>query len=155
RVVPRLSGAYSFVAMDDNTLVGVRDPHGFRPLFLGRVPGGWALAAETPPLHQGGARAPREIAAGAMVVIAAAGVGAVPRVPAGHESPRLCVFEFVYFARPDGELYGRGVYQSRVRMGEQLARQAPAVADLVVPVPESAVPGAQGYARASGIPYGD
>ena len=153
-VLPRLQGAYSFVIMDETRLIGARDPHGFRPLFLGRCEtGGWVLASETPALDVVGARVVREVDPGEAVVIDDEGVHsfqfAAPRRRA------LCSFEFVYIARPDGKLAGVGVHAARARMGRALARQAPAAADMVMPIPDSSIPGAQGYAAESGIEYGD
>ena len=155
KVLPRLRGAFSFVLLDEEHLVGVRDPNGFRPLFLGSLDGGWVLASETPALDVIGATVVREVQPGEMVVIDSTGVRSVHPFPLDRVNPTLCAFEFVYFARPDGELYGQSVHRVRQRMGEELAAQAPVPADLVVPVPESSVPGAQGFARVSGIPYGD
>jgi amidophosphoribosyltransferase len=138
--------------MDEAHLIGVRDPHGFWPLVLGRVEGGWVLASETAALDIVGAHYTRDIAPGEMVVIDANGVHSKQFA---EPEPKLCLFEFVYFARPDTYLYGHSVHAARQRMGEELARQAPVDADMVMPVPESGIPAAQGYARASGIPYGD
>jgi amidophosphoribosyltransferase len=139
--------------MDDAHLVGVRDPHGFWPLVLGLLPdGGWVLASETCALDIVGAHFVREVEPGEMVVIDSSGKR---EIRFAEPEPRLCLFEFVYFARPDTSLYGHNVHAARQRMGEELARQAPVAADMVMPVPESGVPAAQGYARASGIPYGD
>jgi amidophosphoribosyltransferase len=152
RVLPRLEGAFSFVMMDEAHLVGVRDRHGFRPLVLGRLDDGWVVASETAALDIIGAHFVREVEPGEMVVIDANGLRAHRFAEA---TPNLCLFEFVYFARPDSELYGHRVHSARQRMGEELAKQAPVAADMVMPVPESGVPAAQGYARASGIPYGD
>jgi amidophosphoribosyltransferase len=154
-VLPRLQGAFSFVVMDERHLIGVRDPNGFRPLCLGKFDEGWVLASETPALDVIGAHVVRELEPGEMVVIDADGCRSYYPFPAERVDPRLCVFEFVYFARPDSRLYGQSVHLARQRMGEQLAEQAPVEADLVVPVPESGVPAAQGFARAAGIPYGD
>jgi amidophosphoribosyltransferase len=154
-VLPRLQGAFSFVVMDERHLIGVRDPNGFRPLCLGKFDEGWVLASETPALDVIGAHMVRELEPGEMVVIDADGCRSYYPFPAERVDPRLCVFEFVYFARPDSRLYGQSVHLARQRMGEQLAEQAPVEADLVVPVPESGVPAAQGFARAAGIPYGD
>ncbi len=153
-VLPRLEGAFSLVLMDTERIIGVRDPNGFRPLCLGRLDGGWVLASETPALDIAGAAFVREIEPGEMVVIDRDGVRSSR--PFGQEriDPKLCLFEFVYFARPDSQLYGKNVHQARVRMGEQLAEQAPAEADLVVGVPESGIPAAEGFARRSGIPFG-
>ena len=113
---------------------------------------GWVVASETAALDIIGAHFVREIEPGEMVMIDANGVRSHRF---GDATPKLCLFEFVYFARPDSELYGQRVHSARQRMGEELARQAPVAADMVMPVPESGVPAAQGYARASGIPYGD
>ncbi len=152
-VLPMLSGAYSFTIMDETQLFGARDPHGFRPLALGRLPGGgWLLASETCALDLLGARFVRDVEPGELVGIDRDGVHgtrfAEPR-------PAACVFEHVYFARPDSTLQGQNVYATRYRMGEALAAEAPVDADLVVPVPDSSVPAAQGFAKASGIPYGE
>jgi amidophosphoribosyltransferase len=152
RVLPRLRGAFTLVLMDDARLIGVRDPNGFRPLVLGRLEGGWVLASETAGLDIVGAHRVREIEPAEMIVIDASGVRSVRYA---EPEPRLCLFEFVYFARPDSELYSQNVHAARQRMGEELARQAPVPADMVMPVPESGVPAAQGFARASGISYGD
>ena len=152
--LPRFKGAFSFVLIDESRLIGVRDPNGFRPLCLGKLDVGWVLASESPALDTIGAHFVREIEPGEMVVID--GDGCRSYHPFGDAiEPRLCVFEFVYFARPDSRLYGQSVHKARQRMGEQLAEQAPVEADLAIPVPESGVPAAQGFARASGIPYGD
>ena len=149
-----LQGAFSFVLADEGHVIGVRDPHGFRPLCLGKLDNGWVLASETPALDIVGAHFVRELDPGEMVVIDATGYRSVRPFPDSTVAPALCLFEFVYFARPDSRLYGRGVHQARVRMGEQLAEQAPVEADMVMGVPESGVPAAEGFARVSGIPYG-
>jgi amidophosphoribosyltransferase len=155
-VLPQLEGAFSLVLMDHDHLVGVRDPNGFRPLCLGRLDdGGWVLASETPALDVIGARFIRELEAGEVLVLGAdAPVSIHPFAPERIDH-RLCIFEFVYLARPDSQLYGTEVYSARDRMGEALADLAPAVADLVVGVPDSGLPAAHGYARRSGIPYGE
>ena len=152
RVLPRLDGGFSLVLMDEAHLIAVRDRHGFWPLVLGRVEGGWVGASETAALDIVGAHVVREIEPGEMVVIDASGVR---EHRFADPTPHLCLFEFVYFARPDTYLYGHGVHAARRRMGEELARQAPVEADMVMPIPESGIPAAQGYAHASGIPYGD
>ncbi|MBF6294551.1 amidophosphoribosyltransferase [Nocardia farcinica] len=152
--LPQLRGAFSLVLLGSDFLIGARDPQGFRPLFLGRLDDGWVLASETPALDVVGAEVVREIAPGEVVVIDGDGVHArTLRQPTA--APALCSFEFVYFARPDGNLLGQNVHRVRRRMGQALARQAPVSADAVVPIPESSVPGAQGYAEASGIPFVD
>jgi amidophosphoribosyltransferase len=153
-VLPRLEGAFSFALCDESRVIGVRDPNGFRPLCLGKLDRGWVLASETPALDIVGATFVREIDPGEMVVIDATGLRSSRPFDDARVDPRLCVFEFVYFARPDAVLYGQTVHHARVRMGELLAEQAPAEADLVIGVPESGLPGAEGFARASGIPYG-
>ncbi|MDQ3384573.1 MAG: amidophosphoribosyltransferase [Actinomycetota bacterium] len=162
-VLPRLEGAFSFVLVDHGHLIGIRDPNGFRPLCLGKLDGGWVLASESPALDTVGAHFLREVEPGEMVVIDAAGCRSFRPFDASRIQPTLCLFEFVYFARPDAKLYGRNVHLARRRMGMALAEQAPLAPDadgrlsnaMVVPVPESGVPAAQGYAEASGIPYGD
>ena len=153
-VLPKLEGAFSFVAMDESRVVGVRDPNGFRPLCLGKLENGWVLASETPALDVVGAHFVRELDPGEMVVIDAMGVRSHRPFAEDRVDPTLCLFEFVYFARPDSRLYGQTVHAARVAMGEQLAEQAPVEADLVMGVPESGLPAAEGYARKSGIPYG-
>ena len=154
KVLPRLDGGFSFVLMDDSRLIGVRDPHGFWPLVLGRLDGGgWVLASESAALDIVGAHYVRDVEPGEMVVIDASGVHR--EFQFAEPSPRLCLFEFVYFSRPDTRLYGQSVHAARQRMGEELAQQSPIDADMVMPVPESGIPAAQGFARASGIPYGD
>ncbi len=153
-VLPSFQGAFSLVLLDRHHVVGVRDPHGFRPLCLGKLDGGWVLASETPALDVVGAHFVRELAPGEMVVIDSAGVRSLRPFEAVDVDPRLCLFEFVYFARPDSLLYGRNVHQARVRMGEHLAAQAPVEADMVMGVPESGIPAAEGFARASGTPFG-
>jgi amidophosphoribosyltransferase len=151
-VLPKLAGAFSLVLMDEAHLFGVRDPHGFRPLVLGRTEGGWVLASETAALDIVGAHFVRDVEPGELVAIDASGVRSIRYAQA---TPKLCLFEFVYIARPDTQLYGQSVHSARQRMGEELARQSPVAGDMVMPVPESGVPAAQGYARVSGIPYGD
>jgi amidophosphoribosyltransferase len=155
RVLPRLQGAFSLVLLDGERLIGLRDPNGFRPLCLGKLESGWVLASETPALDTVGAHVVRELDPGEMVVIDGDGVRSVRPFDDDRIDPRLCLFEFVYFARPDSRLYGQNMHAARQRMGEMLAEQAPVAADIVIPVPEGGIPGAQGYARASGIPYGD
>jgi amidophosphoribosyltransferase len=153
-VAPTWEGAFSLVIMDQGRIIGLRDPNGFRPLCLGSLPdGGWVLASETAALDMVGGRFVREVAAGEMVVIDAGGVHSF--YPFSATDPRLCLFEFVYFARPDSQMYGRGIHAARRQMGETLAAEHPADADVIVPVPESGLPAAQGFAAASGIPYAD
>ena len=159
-VLPSVEGAFSFVLLDADRLIGVRDPNGFRPLCLGRLEAtgefemGWVLASESPALDVIGATFIRELEPGEMVVIDGKEVRSERPFPAERLDPRLCIFEFVYFARPDTTLYGNEVHGARRRMGQLLATQAPVAADLVMGVPDSGVPAAEGYAVSSGIPYG-
>ena len=159
-VLPSVEGAFSFVLMDADRLIGVRDPNGFRPLCLGRLDAtddhemGWVLASESPALDVIGATFIRELEPGEMVVIDGKEVRSERPFPVERFDPKLCIFEFVYFARPDTTLYGNEVHGARRRMGQLLATQAPVVADLVMGVPDSGVPAAEGYAVASGVPYG-
>ncbi len=153
-ILPKLSGAFSLVFCDQDRIIGVRDPNGFRPLCLGRFDGGWVLASETAALDVIGAHFIREIDPGEMVIVDAKGCSSFFPFVEDQIDPRICLFEFVYFARPDSYLYGQSVHTARVKMGEALARQAPAEADLVMGVPESGIPAAEGFARESGIPYG-
>ena len=153
-VLPALEGAFSFVVMDAGHLIGVRDPQGFRPLCLGKLDSGWVLASESPALDVVGAHFVREVEPGEMIVIDATGCRSVWPYPPERLNPKLCIFEFVYFARPDSRLYGKEVHGARRRMGELLAEQAPVEGDMVMGVPDSGVPAAEGYAKRSGIPYG-
>lgn len=149
----RCEGAFSIVVMDRNHLIGARDPHGFRPLSIGRTADGWVLASESAALDIVGARFVRDVEPGEVVVID--GNGPTSLFPYAETKSSLCLFEFVYFARPDSNLFGRNIHGARFRMGHALAIQAPVEADVVVPVPESGIPAAQGFAEASGIPYSD
>ncbi|CAN5728994.1 amidophosphoribosyltransferase [soil metagenome] len=154
-LLPRVSGAYSLVVMDEQRVIGVRDPYGFRPLVLGRLetPSGeaWCLCSETSGLDALGAEYVRDVEAGEMVVLGEPGGPRSVRFAEGRQ--QLCVFELIYFARPDSYMLGRNLYEVRRRMGEALAREAPAEADLVMPVPDTGAPAAAGYAEASGLPY--
>ena len=153
-VLPELKGAFSLVIMDHDRLIGVRDPNGFRPLCIGKLETGYVIASETPALDVVGATFIREVEPGEMVVIDEFEVRSFQPFPESSIDPKLCVFEFVYFARPDAQLLGKEVYSTRRRMGEYLADSAPADADLVMGVPDSGVPAAVGFAARSGIPYG-
>ena len=153
-VLPRLEGAFSFVLLDSAHVIGVRDPNGFRPLCLGKTDTGWVLASESPALDVIGAHFVREIDPGEMIVIDATGWRSERPFPAGRVNPKLCLFEFIYIARPDTMLYGKEVHGARRRMGQLLAEQSPVEADMVMGVPQSGVPAAEGYAKRSGIPYG-
>ena len=148
----RVEGAFSIVAMTTTKLIGVRDPLGVRPLVLGRVGEGWALASETCALDIIGAEFVREVEPGEMVVITPA-EGVVSHRPFEASRPRFCIFEHVYFSRPDSILGGRSVYSTREAIGRELAKEAPVEADLVCPVPDSGTPAAIGYGLESGIPY--
>jgi amidophosphoribosyltransferase len=153
-VLPVLEGAFSLVLLDHERIIGVRDPHGFRPLCLGKLDPGWVLASETPALDITAAHFVRELEPGEVLVIDADGPRSLRPWPEEQIDPRLCLFEFVYLARPDSRLYNQELHSARIRMGELLADQAPAVADMVMGVPDSGLPAAEGYARRSGIPYG-
>jgi amidophosphoribosyltransferase len=150
-VLPRVRGAYSLVFMDEQTLYAARDPQGFRPLVLGKLDRGWVVASETAALDIVGAAFVREVEPGELVSIDSGGVRSRRFAPA---EPRGCLFEYVYMARPDTTIAGRGVHATRLEIGRGLAREHPADADLVIPVPESGTPAAIGYAEESGIPYG-
>jgi amidophosphoribosyltransferase len=152
-ILPTFEGAFTLTIMDQETLVGVRDPRGFRPLCLGTLDGSWVVASETAALDILGATFVREIAPGEMIVITDQGVHS--RFPFDETGHQLCIFEFVYFARPDSKLLGKTVHSTRQEMGRLLAMQADVDADITVPVPESGIPAAQGFAEVSGIPYTD
>ncbi|MBI2777859.1 MAG: class II glutamine amidotransferase [Chloroflexi bacterium] len=175
-LLPRVRGAFSLVILDRDRIIGVRDPHGFRPLCIGRIPDvsaqvpapgglwgdleiepvdgprdGWVLSSETTGLDIVGAEYVRDVEPGEIVVLEP---GRAPRsVRYARATPALCVFELIYFARPDSYLEGRSLYEARRRMGEQLAIEHPVETDLVMPVPDTGAPAAAGYAEASGIPY--
>jgi amidophosphoribosyltransferase len=150
----RLDGAYSIVALSEGTLVAFRDPYGFRPLVLGRIHEDWVVASETCALDLVGAEFVREIDRGEAVLIDAKGMRSVQAVPPANGGA-LCIFEFFYLARPDTRLAGVEVHAARVRMGETLAAEAPAEADLVMPIPDSGTPAAIGFSRALGIPFSE
>ncbi len=150
-VLPSLKGAFSLVFMDEHTLYAARDRHGVRPLVIGKLEHGWVVASESAALDIVGAAFVREVEPGEFIAIDANGLRshhwATPE-------PKGCIFEYVYLARPDTSIASRNVHATRVAVGEQLAKEHPVVADLVIPVPESGTPAAVGYARQSGIPYG-
>jgi amidophosphoribosyltransferase len=150
-VLPQLKGAFSLVFMDEHTLYAARDHHGVRPLVIGKLEHGWVVASESAALDIVGASFVREVEPGEFIAIDQNGLRshhwATPE-------PKGCIFEYVYLARPDTSISGRNVHATRVAVGEQLAKEHPANADLVIPVPESGTPAAIGYAKASGIPYG-
>jgi len=147
----RVEGAFSIVAMTGTQLIGARDGLGVRPLVLGQIGDGWALASETCALDIIGATFVREIEPGEMVVIDHKGV--TSSRPFKGAPSRLCIFEHVYFSRPDSILGGRSVYETRRQIGVELAKEAPVDADLVCPVPDSGTPAAIGFSQQSGIPY--
>jgi amidophosphoribosyltransferase len=165
RVLPRVRGAFSLVVLDAQRVIGVRDPHGFRPLVLGRLPrpggntpglwgddtGGWILASETAALDIVSADYVRDVEPGEIVILEPGREPVSVRYAAA--TPALCVFELIYFARPDSYMEGRNLYEARRQMGIQLAAEHPADADLVMPVPDTGAPSAAGFAEASGIPY--
>jgi amidophosphoribosyltransferase len=150
-VLPMLRGAFSLVFMDEHTLYAARDPHGVRPLVLGRLERGWVVASETAALDIVGASFVREIEPGELISIDEHGLRTQRFAEA---TPKGCLFEYVYLARPDTSIAGRSVHETRVEVGRRLAREAPVEADLVIPVPESGTPAAIGFAQGSGIPYG-
>jgi amidophosphoribosyltransferase len=150
--VRRIEGAFSLVIMTEHELIGVRDPHGFRPLSLGKVGDAWVLSSETCAFDLIHAKFVRDIAPGEVVIISKDGVRSVQAFPA-QDRRAFCIFEYVYFARPDSNLDGRNVYRTRVEMGRQLAREHPIAADIVVPVPDSGNCAALGYSLESGIPF--
>jgi amidophosphoribosyltransferase len=147
----RVEGAYSLVVLAHDTLIGVRDPYGVRPLVMGRLGDATILASETCALDIVGADYVRDIEPGEMVIITSEGIRSVR--PFGQVQKRFCIFEYVYFSRPDSISEGKNVYEVRQRIGAQLAREAPVDADVVVPVPDSGIPGALGYAKESRIPF--
>ena len=169
RVLPRVRGAYSLVILDERRVIGVRDPFGFRPLVLGRLPrasigahddglwheddasSGWCLSSETAALDMVGAEYVRDVQPGEMVILEP---GQPPRsVRFAEATPALCVFELIYFARPDSYMEGRNLYEARRKMGIQLAMEHPVDADLVMPVPDTGAAAAAGFAEGSGVPY--
>ncbi len=151
QVLKKLKGAFSIVFMDEKKLYAARDPHGIRPLVIGKLENGWVVASETSGLDIVGAKFEREVQPGEFIVIDENGmrsqIWAEPNV-------KGCLFEFIYLARPDSKISQVNVHQVRVALGAQLAKEHPVEADVVIPVPDSGTPAAVGYAQASGIPYG-
>jgi len=147
----QVEGAYALVCLSTKKMIGCRDPLGVRPLLLGDLDGSPIITAETCALDIVGAKFVRDIAPGEMVVVTEAGVESI--FPFPKVRSRFCIFEYVYFARPDSVVEGRGVYEIRKRIGRELAMRHPAIADVVVPVPDSGVPAAIGYAEAAKLPY--
>jgi amidophosphoribosyltransferase len=155
QALAKVAGAYSLLFLTPRALVGVRDPMGFRPLVLGRLKGSWCLASETTALDLIEAEYVREVEPGELVILDADGLRSERLFPDQRPPQRFgrCVFEHIYFARPDSVLFGRSVYSVRQALGRRLAQENPATADLVIPVPDSGVPAAIGYAEESGIPF--
>ena len=155
RVIDALSqvrGAFSVVLLTDDSLIAARDPYGFRPLSLGHLKDSWIVASETCAFDLIGAEYAREIKPGELVVLNSEGVTSYS--PFAKTRPAMCVFEYVYFSRPDSKIFGgKAVYLTRKELGRQLAREAWVDADIVIPVPDSGVPAAMGYAEGSGIPF--
>ena len=149
--VRQLEGAFSLVALSNKKLIGCRDALGVRPLVLGDLDGAYVLASETCALDIIGARFVRDLNPGEMVIINEGGIES--HYPLEKAKPRFCIFEYVYFARPDSTVQGESVYSVRKAIGEELAREAPIEADVVVPVPDSGVPAAIGYAQAAELPF--
>ncbi|HWV99250.1 MAG TPA: amidophosphoribosyltransferase [Candidatus Acidoferrum sp.] len=150
--IRRIEGAYSLVIMTEKELIGVRDPHGFRPLCIGKLDGAWVLASETCALDLIHAKHVRDVEPGEVVVVNDTGLSSVRAFPEQHRRA-FCIFEYVYFARPDSTIANRNVYKVRVEMGKELARENPLEADIVVPVPDSGNCAALGYSLESGIPF--
>jgi len=154
RIVDALShvqGSYSLLLITENELIAVRDPHGFRPLSLAELDGAYVVASETCAFDLIEATYIREIAPGEMVVINSKGIQS--SFPFKKADPSHCIFEFIYFARPDSMVFGQNVYSIRKEFGRQLARETKVAADVVIPVPDSGVPAALGYAEEAGIPF--
>lgn len=147
----RLQGSYSLLFLTDDMMIAARDPHGFRPLSLGRLKGSWVVASETCAFDLIEADYVRDIEPGEIIVIDKSGMKSYRPFPKAGYTP--CVFEFIYFARPDSKIFGANVHAVRKRLGARLAMEHPVEADIVVPVPDSGVPAAIGYAEASGIPF--
>ena len=161
-VLPYVKGAYSLAILDEKHVIGVRDPFGFRPLVLGRLDpseddpegthsGGWLISSESAAIEVAGGTVVRDVEPGEIVILEVGKDPVSVRFAEGHE--RLCVFELIYFARPDSYMMGRNLYESRRRMGLALAAEAPVEADIVMPVPDTGAPAAAGYAEGSGLPY--
>ncbi len=151
----KVTGAFAAIVMDETRMIGFRDPDGIRPLVLGDLDGCPVLASESCALDIVGATLVRDVMPGEIVICTADGVESIPTKAGTEHTPALCVFELIYLARPDSKLDGIYLHGARERMGERLAEEAPVEADIVIPVPESGGPAAQGYARRSGIPYVD
>jgi len=154
RTLPRLQGAYCLLLLSRDTLIGIRDPLGIRPLCFGRLPeGGWSIASETCALDTVGAELVREVEPGEAVQLGHGEPLVTQVLPSVRKA--TCMFEFIYFARPDSRLQGQSLYEARRNMGRQLAIEAPADADIVIALPDSGTPAAVGYAEQSGIPFSE
>jgi amidophosphoribosyltransferase len=151
RALQHVRGAYSLLLLTKDSIIAVRDPLGFRPLVLGKLRGAPVFASESCAFDLIEAEMVREIEPGEMVVADRSGVRTVQKIPPQRSGK--CIFELIYFARPDSQVFGRSVYRTRQELGRRLAIEQPAPADVVVPVPDSGVPAALGYAEQSGIPY--
>lgn len=149
----KVLGAYSLVLLVNGKMVGIRDPHGFRPLFLGQIDNAYVLASEDCCFSLIGAKRIREIEPGEMVVVDEKGLSSFELVDKGYKKPKPCIFEHIYFARPDSHIFGASVFLSRKNLGRLLARQAPVKADVVMAIPDSGVLAAMGYAEEAKIPY--
>jgi amidophosphoribosyltransferase len=147
----QIEGAYSLVCLTNEAIIGVRDPLGVRPLVLGKLDSAYILASETCALDIIGAQLVRDIEPGEIIIISKEGTRSIK--PFAPQKERFCIFEYIYFARPDSLINNRNVYEVRKKIGQELAREMPVKADLVVPVPDSGVPASIGYAAASGIPF--
>jgi amidophosphoribosyltransferase len=147
----QIDGGFAFVGITNKKLIGARDRHGIRPLIIGKKDGAYFLASETCALDMIEAEVFRELEPGEVVVITESGIDFIRAFPKTPHRP--CVFEFVYFARPDSIVSGKSVYEVRKHMGQKLAQECPADVDLIIPVPDSGVPAALGYAQESGIPF--
>jgi amidophosphoribosyltransferase len=164
KVLPLVQGAYSLAILDQKRVIGVRDPFGIRPLVLGRLApsaddpegrrsGGWVVSSESAAIEVAGGTVVRDVEPGEIVILEEGKEPASVRFAEGHQ--QLCVFELIYFGRPDSYMLGRNLYESRRRMGLALAKESPAPADLVVPVPDTGAPAAAGFAEGSGLPYSE
>jgi amidophosphoribosyltransferase len=153
RAMPKMAGAYSLTIATPNQLIGVRDPLGVRPLCLGRFGNGWVLSSETCALQTVGAEFVREVEPGEIIVIDENGLQSIQGLPSDHKA--FCIFEYIYFARPDSVIKDKLIYTARKEMGRQLAREYKVDADIVIPVPDSATVAAVGYSQESGIPFGE
>jgi amidophosphoribosyltransferase len=162
RVLPTVQGAYSLAVLDEKRVIGVRDPHGFRPLVLGRIEpnpddpdgkhsGAWMISSESAAIEVAGGTVVRDVEPGEIVILEEGKEPVSVRFAEGRE--QLCVFELIYFGRPDSYMLGRNLYESRRRMGIALAAEAPVDADMVMPVPDTGAPAAAGFAEGSGLPF--